>query len=275
MSYHCSNTVYLGSRPDEPTVIPSGVRADTKGMNNSKANAANPSARPASWVWAQISNVVPELPCGAITLILLLGKSPESQHERTVQDLVGCMLDQGLPLTYVAVDYAPGGLADKVGPGIVGMGDDNAQAIVDLDHTVVARMGDGSSYPYQCGLPTLEAVDLRLAQEGDGGGRLVILDGFERARPYRAAGDSLIPAHIPLTAEDVDTWRSVDVLDFAQARPLAPTVVVWNGDGIQSNATKMSIGSIADVVVALNVRLNIMTVNTKKPDGDWDYAVLG
>jgi hypothetical protein len=228
-----------------------------------------------SWLWPQIANVVAALPCGGITLILLLGKDPEQQHERIVEDLIGATLDQGLPLTYVAVDYTPGGLADNVGPRIAGIGDDNAQTIIDLDHTVAARMGDGSCYPYQCGLPTLEAVELRLAQEGDAGRRLVILDGFERARPYRAVGDSLIPAHVPLTARDIDTWRSVDLLDFARARPSAPTVVVWNGEAIQSDATKVSIGSVAQVVIALDVGLDIVTVNTRRQDGEWEYAVLG
>lgn len=120
----------------------------------------------------------------------------------------------------------------------------------------------------------LEAVELRLAQGGDADRRLVILVALKRARPYRAEGDSLIPAHVPLSPDDVASWRSADLLDFARARPHAPTVVVWDGDGIQRAATKMSIGAVADVVVALNVAVDVMTINTKKADGTWEVSLL-
>lgn len=206
-------------------VIPSGGPADEEVMFIKKPTSANPtltnisrSHRP--WIWEQISSVVPELPCGAITLILLLGRDPQQQHERTVEDLAASLLEQSMPLTYVAVDYAPGHLGENLGRRLDGVSDDLAGTVIDTDYTVMARTGNGVGHVYGCGLPSLDVVGIGLAQAGDADQRLVILDGFQRARPYRSEGGSVIPAHVSLTSDEVDAWRSADLREFALSRSL-------------------------------------------------------
>ena len=210
-------------------------------------------------------HVVPDLPCGVVTLIVLLGDDAEQSHQATVGDLLVSMLEQNLPVTYAAVDYAPGHLADNAANHFDGVDDALASVVIDQDYTVTSRLDDGNGDTYPHDIPTLDAVGFHLAKAGaNSDRRLVILDGFERARPYRADGPCLIPSRVPHDAEDVDAWRTADLRAFARSRPNAPTVVIWHGNGVQRPEAKRSIGDAAEVLVVCNASLGVMYADTRE-----------
>lgn len=210
---------------------------------------SSPSDNPSRWPWDLIADAVPALPCGAVTLIAISDDHPFQSHTATVGDLMSTMARGRNPLAHVAVGESDGVTAERFAQSLNEETNGLVAAYVDRDYKVMARLGDGGGYVYSCGIPSLDNVERFLAAEDPGAERLVILDGFERARPYPAAGPSPIPDGVPATPEDLDAWRTADLRAFAAARPHVPTVVVWHGAEVEREGAKRSIGEAADLVL--------------------------
>ena len=213
-------------------------------------NPSTPTNTESVWAWDLISDVVPSLPCGAVTLIVLSEENPLTSHAATVGDLMTTLVMTEKRFAYVVVGEPDSDMTE----GLVATLNEEASegrviAYIDRDYKVMARLGDGGGYIYPCGIPSLDNVDRFLAADQHGADRLVILDGFERARPYRADGLKVIPEGVPMSADDIDAWRTADLRAFAQARPYAPTVVVWHAASVESLGTKRSVGDAADVLL--------------------------
>jgi len=235
---------------------------------------ANPKHLKSPWTWDLIKEKVPALPCGAVTLIVLYGDDPWwSSHAATVGDLIKSVMATQQRMAYVGLGD-PGPWVELFAAVLNGThgSDDQVIAHVDRDHKVMARLGDGTGLQYSCGVPTLDNVDTFLAGDEYTDERLLILDGFERARPYAADGPLLIPAAVPMTGEDIDAWRAADLRAFAASRPNAPTVVVWTSTAAQSPETKRSIGDAADVMVHYIAREegDGLAVTVRSAHGCWE-----
>lgn len=240
--------------------------------NATPETESTPSQPSAPWAWDLIAHVVPELPCGAVTVIVLNDEHPFASHEALVGDLMVTMLDRHRRFAFVSVGDPDTEMAEVLAHTLNDEAAGRVIGYVDRDYKVTARLGDGGGFIYSCGIPTLDNVERFLADGDEGKERLVILDGFERARPYAAVGPSLIPNTAPLSADDVDAWRSADLRAFAQSRPNAPTVVVWHGANVERDSAKRSIGDAADLVLMHRVseEHDWLTVSVRSEHGCWE-----
>jgi hypothetical protein len=137
------------------------------------------------------------------------------------------MMSNRVPVRYVSVDgtesqditnlHERHRLSGRFGP------------IIDHDLYVSALRDNGGGYDYGCGIPTLYNVRQAFAAEGGNPEQgLLILDHFQRARPFRAEGRPTYPSRVPIDDDDADIWRTESVHYFARDRPSAPTVLVWH-----------------------------------------------
>lgn len=231
----------------------------------------------ATWAWDLIADVVAELPCGAVTAIVLTDDDPVRSHAATVGDLMATLLDGQRPFAHVSVGDPKSGMAEVFADAVnEEQNDGQVAAYVDRDYKVMARLGDGGGCVYPCGIPSLDNVERFLAADDRGHERLVILDGFERARPYRAVGASLVPDGLPLSVEDVDAWRSADLRAFAASRPDVPTVVVWHSADVERDGAKRSIGDAADLLLLhkMGDEHGWLSVNVRSEHGCWEAHAL-
>jgi hypothetical protein len=208
-----------------------------------------PSESASSWRWDLIADAVPALPCGVVTLIAISDDHPFESHTATVGDLMATLFARTERFAYVVVGDQDGPMTEVFAQTLNEEQDGLAVAYVDRDYKVMARLGDGGGHVYSCGIPSLDNVERFLAAEDPAQERLVILDGFERARPYPAAGPSAVPDGVPVSPYDLDAWRTADLRAFAAARPNVPTVVVWHGAEVEREGAKRSIGDASDVVL--------------------------
>lgn len=207
----------------------------------------------APWSWPAAAEVLPNgLPAGALTVIRIRATSnAEVDWKRTVADLVHSTTANFRSVGYVPVDSDSTEALNRLTPAHSGEGG-RIGLLLDEDEVVTARDDSGRPRPYGIGLPTLARVrELASAWEDDFGQSLIVLDGMENARPYPATSQDLVtfPGGITITRRAVDEWRALDVCGYANARPHAPTVVVWNDDG--SPAHSDAIALLCDVACVI------------------------
>lgn len=234
----------------------------TNAAHSASTRPAHPSQQGSPWPWALIAEVLPGLPCGALTLLLIDENNPCASHDATLLDLMAAMVEQNRPITHVAV----GGpddevLLDDLSRTVNAEGQGRMRAFVDR-----APKADGSGGK----VSTLVNVANFLARvEGEGEQSLVVLDGFERARPYPAAGSGSMSR--TARTRRANKQRTAELRDFARSRPNAPTVVVWHGSTTVAPEVKRSMGDAADVLLMhrMGAEGGWLSVNHRTPAGCW------
>jgi hypothetical protein len=186
-----------------------------------------PRTRSSGFAWGDLPEVLPVLPCGELTLIRIRGEDPSRAWRHTVSSLIDDMIGNRVSVRYVPVDgtqsdditnlYQRHQMSGRFDP------------IVDHDLYVSALRDNGGGYPYGCGIPTLYNIRQALVAEGVKAEQaLLVLDHFQRARPFRAEGTRTYPSGVPIDEGDADVWRTESVHYFARDRAAAPTVLVWH-----------------------------------------------
>jgi len=191
------------------------------------------------WYWPAFAAFLPDgLPTGAITLIKVPAFLP-GLMEWVVGDLLRSTTEAGRPCVYTPVNGSPHYPRVTEGSGAHVVNDEDVQASV-IDFVSGVRHG------YECGVPSLNIVQPRVAVIEQGAGpSLLVLDGIQDARPYnqrmvesetRRFGDFVVHDRGGL-----NRWRAADLLAYARLRTEAPTVLVWhsplereNTDGYQA-----------------------------------------
>ncbi|TPG17167.1 hypothetical protein [Pedococcus bigeumensis] len=216
-----------------------------------------------SWSWTAAESVLPNgLPAGALTVIRIrTNNDPGREWHKTVADLVKTTLVHNRHVAYVPVDSDnPQQPINKVA-ALRGEGG-RLGILLDEDHLVHVRDDRGRPRTYGCGVPTMDRVrELAGGWQDDYGPSLVVLDGLEKARPYAATAQDLVtfPNGITITRRALNEWRALEMSGYANTRPDAPTVVVWNDDG--SPAHSEAIELLCDVAM-------VIVEAFSSPDGD-------
>lgn len=221
------------------------------------------SANSNPWSWTTVQSALPDgLPAGALTVIRIRTTGNQSRDwNNTVADLVHATVAQHRPVSYVPVDSDNPQPFGTFTPARSGKGG-RIGILLDEDHLVHARDDRGRPRVYGCGVPTIHRVqELVGGMEDNYGPSLVILDGLENARPYRATSQDLVtfPDGVTITRRGVNEWRALEMSGLANTRPHAPTVVVWNDNG--SPAHSDAIELLCDVAM-------VIVEAFSSPDGD-------
>ncbi len=205
---------------------------------------------PGVWTHPLLTQGLPVgLPLGALT-VLDIGDDEHPGHWPTlVAPLVRTTIASGRPLAFVQVGgtdavYANGrGLAEELHTELFALvqdkdlivyGPPSQSTLRSEDRRRRAVTPDGRPY-YSCHIPTLHIARAALAaHEARFGPALVVLDDVGCARPYSQVAaqpgeeeDGPALLGVPLQPAPTAGWLATDLLEFAESRPAAPTVAVW------------------------------------------------
>ncbi len=200
------------------------------------------------WLHPALAEAVPEgLPTGALSL-LDLGDGERGGHwPTTVALLVEGTVQAGRPVLYVEAggmqSYADGEwLQQRLRTPLLAVSaDEDLVMYGPVTQTPPHGLEDALSWPvtvdgrpyYTCNVPTLHALaGLLRSHEERFGPALVILDDVGWARPYHLflhdpERVQPPPGGLELSPQALAGWLATDMLDFAEKRPDAPTVVIW------------------------------------------------
>jgi hypothetical protein len=179
------------------------------------------------WRLGEFPGLLSSLPCGEVTLLKVDGPDVSLAWWETVGRLVEDSLTVGRRVDVVDVDGTAHEdlrtLVDRnEGSGLLGVIDDS-------DVRVSAWHRGLRPHDYTCNVPTLHNVEVGLRRTGGYGPSVLILDQFQRARPWRAEGDPTYPGSGSVPSALLDVERAGQIHGLARRRKDSPTVVVWSG----------------------------------------------
>lgn len=144
----------------------------------------------------------------------------------------------------------------------------------------LGRTEDGRPV-YSCHLPSVDGIRAALAvHERANGPALLLLSEAQLMRPYWELSTACTGLRIPapdgleLTAEQIDQWRTDDLVELVSARA-APTVAVWGDTELGSSAlTKLVDASRVHVTVLDTSPHATLQIRWRRScDHGWDEAV--
>lgn len=179
------------------------------------------------WRFDEFPGVLSSLPCGELTLLRVEGEDVSRAWWGTVGRLVEDTLIAGRRVDIVDVDGADHEdlktLVDR------NEGSGRLNLIDDSDVRVSAWHRDLRPHDYMCNVPTMHNVEVGLRRTGGWDGpSLLVLNHFQRARPWRAEGDPTYPGSRSVSPAAMDLERAGQIHGLARRRRDAPTVVVWH-----------------------------------------------
>lgn len=226
---------------------------------------------PVPWAKAALPH---GLPGRALTVLQLGDRAHEGDWRRGVRDLVDGLVSTGSPVIYVQC----GGLGNYFD------GEDEwlaaasplLQLVSDEDVVVQAPILEGpapanasksdpvrAGFAYHCHVPSVDYIEVRAEGfEASSGPSLLLLLQAELLRPYFEFDVAPLvptPDGLTLTPEEVNAWRTWDLIQLANRRE-SPTVAVWTMTDVES-------AGLAHLVDASHVHIKVLAEpSTDRPD---------
>lgn len=185
------------------------------------------SSRENPWSLEAFPGVLPVLPHGELTVIRIRDDEGSTAWWGTVGRLIEEALTAGQTVDLVRVDgVVTEDLQQMIdwndGSGLLNVIDD-ADLVVRPWHQHLRGHG------YACNVPTLHNVHAAIGPVGSNqAGRLLVLDHFQRARPWGGESAPTYPGAATIDPSLIDQERAGQIHALARLRRHAPTVVVWH-----------------------------------------------
>jgi hypothetical protein len=182
------------------------------------------------WRLDRYPGIAQSLPKGELTLIRIGNGQSSEAWWGTVGFLIDQALSQGQQVDLVRVDGAlTNDLRELVdwneGSGLLNVIDDS-DVLVSPWHQHLRPHG------YRCNIPTLHIVHAALEQRAASETSLLVLDHFQRARPWRGEGETTYRDASRIDPLLVAQERAGQIHAFARMRRHAPTVAVWHSEQV-------------------------------------------
>ncbi|MFW5469531.1 hypothetical protein ACOCJ4_05735 [Knoellia sp. CPCC 206435] len=207
-------------------------------MSNNDQTSRQQEPPPPAKLWRldTFPGILPALPHGELTLILFRASTSSAAWWGIVGRLIEDALNAGQRVDLVRVD----GVMNDDLRAMIDWNDGSGllHVIDDTDLDVMPWHQELRPHTYQCKVPTLHNVNAVLGPlKSNPRPSMLILDHFQRARPWRGEGPPTYPDGVNLPPSPVDEDRAAQVHAYARYRKDAPTVVVWHGEHVTRRDT--------------------------------------